>query len=398
LSPIDLVVALILIAGFLVNRVPAIPVAAIAIVSMRGLAGRFAEGVKFKKLELAICLFLAYWLVNYSWSTGSFDNLISFEFLRNDGAPLVTYPTFALLLGWYLKPKSCQALWLAFLVALTMIAIPGMMICLRVPMPYLVQRLGLAGPDQFGKPVFTGWFEAHNTTGGMYALGSIIVLAFLEEVKLGYKTRICTWFLLLCCLGGLAFTYSRSSYVAFVAGAAFILPLRKLNKMAKIGFGMGLPVAFLVLTVPTLRERVASIVDPSEGTNASRLDSVWKEGLEDFALSPLVGIGFGRFNDDLRQFAGVKNVVYVATKGIIINGSDHAHNSYLHFAAEGGIVGLFVAMYLWWCAWEELSAVERKMPRSKLHWLMRASRACILGIAVISISNIAWGGARWCWL
>lgn len=387
MTPVDLVVAIILLAGLLVNRTPAIPVAAMGVVALRGITARLTRHWEFRRIELAIVACVAYWLVNYSWSTHDLQNLVSFQFLRNDGAPLITYPVFLFLLGWSLRPSKCQAVWIAFISTLGLLAVPAIVLCLHLPHPLFFEDLNVVKPEQsFGHDMFVGWYEAHNTAGGVYALGSIMALALWQEEKFGYRARIYFWFLLLLCIGGLAFTYSRSGYVAFVVGAAFVLPLRKLSKLLKIGLLAVIPTSLFLVSSSSLVSRIDTITDPYYGTNASRL-VIWQEALNDFALSPLVGIGFGRFNDEAVQFEGAKNLVWVGVKGIIKNNDGHAHNSYLHFLAEGGIVGLFFSLYLWWCAWAELSFFERKFPKSKLHWLHRGAKACMLGTFTMSLTE-----------
>jgi O-antigen ligase len=60
----------------------------------------------------------------------------------------------------------------------------------------------------------------------------------------------------------------------------------------------------------------------------------------------------GRYNDEGRRFSGLKHVAYFATSGTVVNAPSHAHNSYLHFLAEGGLVGLAAGAAPWiWLAW-----------------------------------------------
>jgi O-antigen ligase len=79
-----------------------------------------------------------------------------------------------------------------------------------------------------------------------------------------------------------------------------------------------------------------------------------------FRTSPLSGIGFGRFNDTHLEFAGLPNLATLAVDGERYYGSGirweraqqmtstgNAHNSYLHTAAETGIIGLILLLFLW---------------------------------------------------
>src|SRR5579863_2662131 len=109
LNPIDFIAALILLAGLLVNINPLIPIVGMAVSVLRGTSTRLLQGLGFKKIEWAVVLCLAYWLASYFWSTGDFGNLISYEFLRNDGAMLISYTAFIFFLGWPLKVRHLRA-------------------------------------------------------------------------------------------------------------------------------------------------------------------------------------------------------------------------------------------------------------------------------------------------
>jgi O-antigen ligase len=87
------------------------------------------------------------------------------------------------------------------------------------------------------------------------------------------------------------------------------------------------------------------------------------------------------------EFKGVKGLVWVETTGIIVNDDSHAHNSYLHFWAEGGIIGLWLTLRIWRCAWTELSFFESKLQKSELYRLIRGSKACLLATLMLSFTE-----------
>lgn len=388
---VDGFVALVLLAGMLGNRQPFIPIAAIALVIVRASVSRIVKGAGFKRLEWAIVGCLGYWLVNYFWSTRDLNNLVSYDFLRHDGAFLVSYTTFIFLLGWTLSPRNCELFWLTFVAALALIAIPGILIGIHFPMPWFLQNLiddlALTVPDQnVGERMYLGWYEGHNTVGIVYALASVITLTMVEQQVLGAKRKLFAWLLFLCCLGGLAFSYSRGNYIAFVAGALFVVPLRKFSRAAKVGLTMVVPAVLVVLLSSSAVGHIDTITDPYYGTNAARLD-IWSDALQQFSNSPLVGIGFGRFNDESVVFKGVKHILWVGVSGRIVNNDGHAHNSYLQFLAEGGVVGLFVTMLVWWFAWAELSSFQHKLPKWKQAWLLKAAKGCVVVMLVEGLTE-----------
>jgi O-antigen ligase len=386
LSPADIIVALAWLAAILGNRDVWIPAVGMGAVILRGLSLRIVNGLDLRKIEWAIVLFLGYWLLNYSWSTADLQNLYSFDFLRRDGALLVTYPLFLMLLGWRLKPKLVRGFWTLFVAVLAILAIPGVIVSLYLPHPLFFEDLALVGYDNtIGQDMFFGWYEAHNTAGGVYAIAAIFALALLQEPS-RWKRKMFLWFLFLACTAGLIFTYSRGAYLGFMAGALLILPVRKLGRLMKIAVLAVVPTVALVMMTSKVLDRIDTITDPYYNTNAYRLE-VWDYAYEAFKLSPIVGIGFGRFNDKMVQFKGVKHLVWVGVHGEIVNNDAHAHNSYLHFLAEGGIVGLALGVYVWWCAWTELSLLAHRLRKTDMYVLCFAAKACLAVLLMTAVTE-----------
>jgi O-antigen ligase len=387
----DTVVALALYVTLLENRLPWLSAAGIVVVIIRGGLARLTLKPRIKGVEILTVAGVAYWLLNYSWSTADLQNLYSFKFLRNDGALLVTYPAFLCMLSWTQRPSRVRAFWIFLLIILGAMAIPGIWITMGLPYATYFEPLGLVGEEtELGgtQRLFYGWFLAHNTAGGMYAIAAILALALLmeHEVRRRITQRILSWILLLVCIGGLGVTFSRSGYLAFLAGAMLLMPLRKFTKMVKIGLLVLVPTVLIALASSSILYRIDTITDPNYGTNATRFD-LWREALEDFSWSPLVGIGFGRYNDRMLQFDGVKYLIYVAKRGEIANDDSHAHNSYFHFMAEGGTIGVLLMLGIWWFTWKELAFYERHLADPKLSVLWKVSRASILALFTMSLTE-----------
>ena len=73
----------------------------------------------------------------------------------------------------------------------------------------------------------------------------------------------------------------------------------------------------------------------------------WTYALERFLQSPIIGIGWGRFNDPHLRMTGTKGFIYVASQGQRVFSPLQAHNSYLHLLCESGLLGLALLMSLW---------------------------------------------------
>lgn len=397
MNPIDAIVALILLVGLLGNRAPAIPIAAIAVVVVRGASTRLTKGLRLGRIEWAIIICLGYWLATYFWANQSLSNLLSFGFLRHDGAMLVSYTAFFFLLGWPLKPSQCRAFWVVFATVLAVVGFAGAAISLNLPHSGVFSILHVVGLEEYvsgfgagtaggAGQMFFGWYEAHNTAGGVYAVVSVVLLALLQDPKLSLNQKTFRWILLACCLMGLGVTYSRGAYLAFMGGAAAVLPLRKLSGSLKSALLVGALITVIVTMNSQVMDRFDTLTDPYYQTSGGR-EYVWALAEEDFLASPIVGIGFGRFNDDFQFFKGVKHFVYVVRNAKTVNDDEHAHNSYLHFLAEGGIIGLLVTMYVWLSSWKVLSFYAAHLPRSKLLPLLNGAKGGLMVALVQALTE-----------
>jgi O-antigen ligase len=79
-----------------------------------------------------------------------------------------------------------------------------------------------------------------------------------------------------------------------------------------------------------------------------RYEWLWPRALAYFRQSPIVGMGFGSFDDTISLVVNYFGVFGRAV-GITAEHSDsHAHNSYLNILAELGIVGLTMMLTFYW--------------------------------------------------
>lgn len=375
---IDLIFLAALAAVLMQNKLALLAAGALLVCQARGAAGWLSRKRKFRRLEVAIVLCIGYWLLNYEWSTRSFNNLVSFQFLRRDGALLITYPAFFFFLQWRLVRRYFRTFWFSLLTVFGLMACCAVLVLRNFPYTGPLERLKLvsSGAQFMGSRLFFGWYQAHDTAGGIYTMACMILLALLIDGRLRRKLRTFVWCLFFSCLAGLALTYSRSGYLGFMAGALVLLPLRQFRRSFRIGIALVVPLVVLLLSTSSLLSRVDTITNLHWKTNETRFE-LWRDALKDFSDSPIVGIGFGRYNDLMRTFKGVPGLVYVVTDAKIMNNDDTAHNSYLQFLAEGGVVGFLATMFVWWSAWKEISFFERKLPRSHLHAFHRAGKGAL---------------------
>lgn len=192
----------------------------------------------------------------------------------------------------------------------------------------------------------------------------------------------------------LIFGYERRNRPLQVLGLAMVLPLfgsgsrqallsllvaigwfviRHGNRRSRLGFSAALALALLLLPVvsPHTFERTARVFssrtlelaresyqrfdsestpDQELGSSESNIMSrfiLWRYAAKRFTESPVVGIGFGRYNDLALRLEGIPGLVYVAVDGDRQTNVANAHNMYLHQMAETGLLGLAFLGLLW---------------------------------------------------
>lgn len=183
----------------------------------------------------------------------------------------------------------------------------------------------------------------------------LYVFAFpiLKDIKIKWKEfrkiRFSKWYLgvlFILVLFFIILSGTRGIWItaACALAAAIFLLIRKKDLHRSISFILLTVLIFLALipitsiftTIPQFREkfdpdtalvlkRLGSILDINETSNQGRI-YIWKKTLESIKKSPMLGIGIGNFPIVLEQN------IQLAKAG------SSAHNFYLNFAAEGGIL------------------------------------------------------------
>lgn len=210
----------------------------------------------------------------------------------------------------------------------------------------------------------------HGRATGTFVLpgelaGFLIVLVPIAYavgcVARGAALRALGWVAFALGIVALALTYSRAGWMGFAAAAAFLLAVR-----TRRGIGAGALVVLAGVVAVVLLFNAHH--DPSE--DYTRL-SIWQTAVQIVDRFPLTGVGpfnFSRLYGPLRAPDGDATAF-------------HAHNLYLTFFAEFGIVGLLaVAWTMWRFAAVLRQRVAAAQPSDAL--LALAATAGLVGVAV----------------
>jgi O-antigen ligase len=345
-------------------------------------------------------LFAAYvfWLLSYVITGAPFSNLLSYDFLRFDGALLIAYLPLLLLTDIRLDPIFIRRTLGLFLTVMSIIALLGLAefvdnTLVPLGLSRLPEPLQLLHNASLSTDIFQGFFRAHNAAGAIYAMSSCTAFSLLVLAR---NPSLISWPALWLCANviGVVLTQSRTAYVAFLATLVCVFLRRGfLMNFVKIGSFVLLPLLYLLLIQPVVTKRTEAVAN-SEDPNIVLRFYYYGRALEDFVQSPIIGTGFGRFNDDLKIYSGIPHLFYIATGGAVVNDDSHAHNSYLHFLAEGGIVGLTLMLGIWLATLRWLVLVKDSFKQDSFGWMFaHGVQACVVLELFMSLTEHMMGTA-----
>ena len=299
----------------------------------------------------------AFWLFSYLLTTAPLSNLLSYDFLRFNGAIFIGYLPLLLLGDVGLSSGFVYRLIWVYLGTLAAAAILGALLLVLSVSHYLVFGTGilknfLSFETGHAMPVMLlGLYRTHMTTGIQYALAALMTLCLMLRTKRPkLLSRASLVFVSL--LAGMILSGARTAYLAFAAAllVQFLIKKRYSKLLVKIGTLVFVPTLLFALSQPTIIARATSIAYFEGDTNVSMRFGLYQDAARDFSSSPLIGTGFGRFSDSGKTYFGLRHIVYIATGGEAVGEvekTNEAHDSYLQFLAEGGVVGLFLMLGVW---------------------------------------------------
>ena len=318
-----------------------------------------------------------YWAGSFILTGESLRLFFSMEFLRFDGAMYVSMIPIAALAALPLDRRRLAAVLLLYLAFQAAVAGVGGVGALTGWHSALYRPAELVD----NQPTFFGLFKAHNATASVYVLLTLGAFAWALRPENSPKLRrvllVLAAFLALGCI----LARSRGAFLALGVSLAFVVfraTRQGMPKGVKIAAVVGLigviAVGSIVMVPRFLKAR-------EQGGDKFRREE-WSGALDHFKRSPVVGIGFGRYNDLQHEYTSI-GIGEVATKAVVWNDDRHAHNSYLHWLAEGGVLGLGVMVAFW-----ILVARGLKGDDPLRDWILTG----IVGMAVLSLTEHYAGG------
>lgn len=337
----------------LVNKLPYLLVGSVLISILIGFIFFIKKRsvTSFHSELLAILgIIYVYLILSYFVSGQPLSNLLSYQFLKFDGNFFFCYFLFFIFSISFSNFRKLADYYFKFVFSVfTIFSLIGIAEYILSDGFLFVHTEPLAGKIYFALNF------AHNATGSVYAVVCVFLLVFFLKEKIT-KLRILFLILLLINLLALLITRSRAGYIGFFGAAIIIIWLHfKSIKKFLITMGVIIAGAVPILYFTGIYKRILQILNFQGGTTVVRL-YIWEKAWYLFSQSPIFGIGFGRFNDvfnidrgtfDIGRLRVYPQIVSFYMKQSFYFDSAHAHNAYLQFLAETGVIGLGLLLIFW---------------------------------------------------
>lgn len=310
------------------------------------LAGRLAAGSlahrKYGPVVLSVSL-VSYLTLSATLPGGTFGNWRAMLIL---GTPLLCLPLIAY------ADEATRRTVLLFGFSMAGLAVPEI----------LQAHASLAGSGNVsalqGAVVAAGQTGAvnHNSEGALFVLALAVLLAWLSQTRGAARIAVVAAILLV--MAGVAYSFSRASYLGALAVIAVYAVRRSVRGLAGAAIGL---CGLLPLLPAAVTARLGTIWS-SNGTDpdsAVRLD-LWASALRMFDAHPVLGVGYLHFAEHLPAYflsSGDYDSFLVQFSML-----DHAHNTFLTTLAETGAVGALLVLALgatgWHRAWRAMRAAD----------------------------------------
>lgn len=228
-----------------------------------------------------------------------------------------------------------------------------------IEVDHWIRAISLLAPVGFVTATAVGFplFESHNAAGGYfmvllaYVLGRVVeegirgwrmplillVFVLIESDSRGSLFAILTVLTMYKSFARFPRTSRLVLVLSVVGGIAFMVYAYNLwlyNGSVYLYDYSGFDSASAGLDFDSL------LVGERPGTFLHRLFFLYPMAVDMFLNSPLLGVGFTRFDDYPQQFSNTIPFLSFNVSNSVLHTNFHAHNSYLHVLAELGLVGI----------------------------------------------------------
>lgn len=314
----------------------------------------------YNKIQIALfALYIYFFLSTLLYSPSAFFNA---NFYRRDGNFFITF------LPMLLIPDSDIDFKIEKIVKYFLIFVTGFNFLFLCIYKLGLQDVVLHKLNVTYVEMYHFLFWAHNAAGGFLAVITAICVGFFINER-GIAKIIFGGCIVVNAIGLVA-TDSRGSIIAILITLIFFLisNITIEGKRVKVGLDIVI-IIFMIIVIVSIETYIyirwvkidqgevfkttmlryinkIPFVDKRHGTFFVRIVDLWPEAIRRFLKSPILGCGYGSYNDSYSLHVYINNVFAWNMPDQYVYSDAHAHQTFLHVLAETGIIGLALLMIL----------------------------------------------------
>ncbi|MHB8662501.1 MAG: O-antigen ligase family protein [Acidimicrobiales bacterium] len=386
-SPLEsaIVVAFLVTAAVNFNPYPAaLATALLALVALpRALRERQTRPV------LILAATYGYWVVSCFGIAGlALGQVFNINFLRWDGRVFTYYlPFFYFATRRMSVSTASRILRIMITTAAVIVAVALLQWIAPFHIPGVPDLIRRGASEDLSVPFFYGLQIAHNAAGTYYGILALVVVTAMTNTELSTWSRRRWMITSLLVFAGFAMALSREAVVGFVAGLSYwVLSIGTFTVRRYVSrILVVVPLVVILATVnPGLLSRWTQIKPTNY--NVAYRQTQQAASIRLWLRTPIVGIGFGRWNDLRAEYGDVSHArlqgvpwfIEVARPAVAVSNDDSPHNSYVLFLAEDGLIGFVLVLAFWFSMLRYLRRARWLRSRGGAgRYLLLAAEACI---------------------
>ena len=231
----------------------------------------------------------------------------------------------------------------------------------------------------------SGFFSHWVTFSEVTLIVFLVLLSYLMFSAAGAQRTRAIWFGCGIIFGAsLVLSFTRSVWLALAVAGSYLVWRWKPKLLLA---GPGLIIVALVFAPPATRQRLESIVSPSQ--NPERV-VMWRTGWEMIQAHPWLGVGSEQVRPRFREF--LPDDVQELPLGYY----GHLHSIYVHYAAERGVPAVFMLLWLMAVVLRDHLRALRKLRwgRSDQRFVLHAVIAATVGVLVAGCFDLTLGDSE----
>ncbi len=249
-------------------------------------------------------------------------------------------------------------------------------VCLLGIVQFIFPEITYPFPKQPGLVRFKGFQSHHLHAGGVYSLTTIVALSLILFWQSDNRKKAYLWMFFLLNLVALILTMSRAYYVALF----FVLPLMIYITSKRTFFVAVVMMALSLIIIMSfqnfLHTRVKSIFNFK--SNRARIQ-MWEASYEMVKDYPLMGVGKSNWTKDAKE-------IYFPKIGKTWRPPyGHAHNIYIVWLSETGIIGICLFLFFWFLSIKRLLSKLVLVDKGSFDYVIILSG--LFGLATLAVAG-----------